>query len=647
LATVREHERNRLHLPGRPIWLRVLVYARPYIGLVVLTLGLTLMVSLLDFGRAYLIKPVLDDVVLPYSNLEGGIPAPSWLPDFGLFGEEEEPAQAPEPATPAEFADAQRAELKQRILQNLLKIGLAAAVIVVFLPLMGFFREYTTAYALGRMSVDMKRDVCAKVLALPLRFHHMKRRGDVYTRVVSDVGVAHSAIGLIFSDVAQAVLRITVGVAFLFYVSWQLALTVFVIGPVTFGVINLFGKRIRRTAKKRQAQVAEVTQRLMEILSGIKVIKAFRAEAAEDAAYRRETRKLFKRSMKVVKNRLLSRHLIDFLNQFTTVGVLGLGLVVLLRGTWGLTPGDLVVFFLISSQSYRPFKSLAKAWARIMDAYAGAERFLEVMDAPVEIRDAPDALQIGPLRRGVAMRGVSFAYRDDPVLQDVSFEAKAGEVVAVVGRTGAGKTTLIDLLLRFYDPNEGCIEIDGIDLRRVSRDSLLGQIAVVAQEPFLFDGTIRENLQYGKLDAIDDEVLAAAQAAHVDEFVHELSEGYDTEVGSSGVRLSGGQRQRITIARAILKDPSILILDEATSSLDSKSEKYVQEAIDALLGGNRTVFVIAHRLSTIRRADRILVLENGRITQQGTHQELILSGGLYAELVELQTAGYRDTPAEQ
>ncbi len=644
MATVREHERNRLHLPGRPIWLRVLVYARPYIGLVALTLGLTLIVSLLDFGRAYLIKPVLDDVVLPHSNLGAGIPAASWLPDFDLFGEkehgeEEEPAQAPEPAAPVPLDDAQRAELEQTIRQHLLKIAMAAAVIVVFLPLTGFFREYTTAYALGRISVDMKRDVCAKVLALPLRFHHMKRRGDVYTRVVSDVGVAHSAIGLIFSDVAQAVLRITVGVAFLFYVSWQLALTVFVIGPLIFGVITLFGRRIRRTAEKRQAQVAEVTQRLMEILSGIKVIKAFRAEAAEDAAYRRETRKLFKRSMKVVKNRLLSRHLIDFLNQFTTVGVLGMGLVVLFRGTWGLTPGDLVVFFLISSQSYRPFKRLAKAWARIMDSYAGAERFLEVMDAPVEIRDAPDAVTIGPLSRGVAVRGVCFAYRDAPVLRDVSFEAKAGEVVAVVGRTGAGKTTLIDLLLRFYDPDEGCIEIDGVDLRRVSRDSLLGQIAVVAQEPFLFDGSIRENLQYGKLDAIDEDVLAAARAAHVDEFVHELPEGYDTEVGSSGVRLSGGQRQRITIARAILKDPSILILDEATSSLDSKSEKYVQEAIDALLGGNRTVFVIAHRLSTIRRADQILVLENGRITQQGTHQELIRSGGLYAELLELQTAG--------
>jgi len=623
----------------------VLVYARPYVGLVVLTLGLTLLVSLLEFGRAYLIKPVLDDVVLPQANLRDRVPAPSWLPDFGLFGKREEPAQPRPKLAPAPLDPTQRAELEQKIRRNLLNIGLAAAVIILLLPITGLLAEYTTAYALGRMSVDMTRDVCAKILALPLRFHHMKRRGDVYTRVVSDVGIAHSALGLIFSDVAQAVLRISVGVGFLFYVSWQLAFTVFVIGPIIFMVIHVFGKRIRITAKKRQAQVAEVTQRLIEILSGIKVIKAFRAEVAEDAAYRRETRKLFRRSMKVVKNRLLSRHLIEFLNQMMTVGVLGLGLFVLLRGMWGLTPGDLVVFFLISSQSYRPFKGLAKAWARIMDSYAGAERFLEVMDAPVEIRDAPDAMEIGPLRRSVAMRGVWFAYREEPVLRDICFEAAAGEVVAVVGRTGAGKTTLIDLLLRFYDPDAGCIEIDGVDLRRVTRDSLLAQIAVVAQEPFLFDGTIRENLQYGKLDATDDEVLAAARAAHVDEFVHELSAGYDTEVGASGVRLSGGQRQRVTIARAILKDPSILILDEATSSLDSKSEKYVQEAIDALLGGNRTVFVIAHRLSTIRRADRILVLENGRITQQGTHQELIRSGGLYAELVELQTAGYRDTPA--
>jgi ABC-type multidrug transport system fused ATPase/permease subunit len=214
---------------------------------------------------------------------------------------------------------------------------------------------------------------------------------------------------------------------------------------------------------------------------------------------------------------------------------------------------------------------------------------------------------------------------------------KAGEVVAIVGRTGAGKTTLIDLLMRFYDPDSGRIEIDGVDLRRVERDSLLAQIAVVGQEPFLFDASIRENLLYGRPGASQEQVLAAARAAHVDEFVSQLPEGYETEVGSVGIRLSGGQRQRITIARAILRDPSILIFDEATSSLDSKSERYVQDAIDALLGGHRTVFVIAHRLSTIQRADKIVVLENGTVSQIGTHSELVRAGGLYRELIELQT----------
>jgi subfamily B ATP-binding cassette protein MsbA len=635
LATVREHE--QMLLPGAEVapWLRILSYARPYLGFVALALALTLGAAVAEFGRAYLLKLVVDEVALPQGALLSGGDFGGMLPDLPFLPDRDE---GPAEAAPLELDPEQRATIAQNVRDNLIFIVVVAAVIVVVLPLLSFSREYVKAYSLGRIHVDMTRDACAKLLALPLRFHHGRKRGDVYARIGSDLGRAHSALDLLFSDVASSMLTIAVGTCFLVYISWQLSLTMLVVLPLLFGVVSFFGKRIRFMAGRRQRQVGEVTQRMLEILSGIKVIKAFRGEAAEDAAYRRATRKLFRRSIKVTQNRILARAFVDFLNQVMTLGGLCLGGLMLLRGMWGLSLGDLVAFFMISGQTYRPLKKLAKAWVRIVDAFAGAERFLEVMDAPIEIRDAPDAVEIGPARHSVSMRGVTFAYADQSVLYNVSFEARAGEVVAIVGRTGAGKTTLTDLIMRLYDPDAGSIEIDGVDLRRVKRDSLLAQIAVVTQEPFLFDGSIRENLRYGRPDATEDEVLAAARAAHVDEIARELPERYDTEVGSGGVRLSGGQRQRITIGRAILKDPSILILDEATSALDSKSEKYVQEAIDALLGGNRTVFVIAHRLSTIRRADRILVIEGGHITQQGTHAELMRRGGLYRELVDLQTS---------
>jgi ABC-type multidrug transport system fused ATPase/permease subunit len=241
------------------------------------------------------------------------------------------------------------------------------------------------------------------------------------------------------------------------------------------------------------------------------------------------------------------------------------------------------------------------------------------------------------VRRGIRIAKVSFSYGREPVLRDVSLDVAPGEVVALVGRTGAGKTTLADLLLRLHDPDSGSIEIDGVDLRRIRRDSLLDHLAVVTQEPFLFPGTIRDNVRYGRPDASDADVERAARAAHVDEFVDALPHGWDTEVGDAGVKLSGGQRQRITIARAILKNPSILIFDEATSSLDAKSERYVQDAIDSLLGGRRTVFMIAHRLSTLRHADKIVVLENGHVSAVGSHDELVAGDGLYRELVALQT----------
>jgi subfamily B ATP-binding cassette protein MsbA len=451
---------------------------------------------------------------------------------------------------------------------------------------------------------------------------------------MADVGGAHAALSLLFGDFVEAALMIVVGVGALFFVSWELALMVLGFGPLIFGVISLFGQRIRRSAKRRQEQLAEVNQRLLEILGGIKLVKAFRAERLESEAFGRSSHRLFRRAMKVVKNRLLARSLVELLNHAAAMAVLLLGIAMVMWG-W-ITLGELSAFVLIMVTVYKPVRAAAKGWVRLLDALPSAERFFEILDNPVDIRDAPDAVSLDGVRQGIQLRDVSFSYGRESVLRGISFTARAGRMVAIVGRTGVGKTTLVDLLLRLHDPTSGTVEIDGVDIRRIRRDSLLDHMAVVAQESFLFDGSIADNIRYGRPAAGEDEVLSAARAAHVDEFAERLPEGYATEVGAAGARLSGGQRQRIAIARAILRDPAILIFDEATSSLDSKSERYVQQAIETLLVG-RTVFVIAHRLATVRRADVIIVLEDGAISQTGSHDELVRAGGLYRELVELQT----------
>jgi subfamily B ATP-binding cassette protein MsbA len=636
LATFSEHESAARTASARPVFLRLLGYARRYIPLILLASLLVVGYSGARYARAYLAKPLLDNVVLPHGAL-ADVPKPSdWLPRIGPWAQREaEPAQDPQARVP--LSGEQRAALEKQVHDSFLNILLVAVVVVFAMPLFMFTRDYLVEWVLGSIMVDMRRDVSSKLLALPLRFHQDRRRGDVLTRTMNDVGGAHGALSLVFGELVQQVVMICVGLPLLFFISWRLALVSLVLGPLLICVISIFGRRIRDSARRRQEKYADVTQRLLEILSGIKVIKAFRAEALEDRAFRKETRRLFARSMQVARYRVFARSLVEMLNNAMAMAMLGLGAFLVLRGRFDLTVGDVAAFATVLTTTYKPVKGLAKGWVKLMDAQPSAERFYEVMDTPIEVRDAPDAVAVGPLREGVTLTDVCFSYGREPVLRHVSFQAKPGEVIAIVGRTGAGKTTLIDLLMRFYDPDSGSIWFDGVDLRRVQRDSLLAQIAVVGQEPFLFDASIRENLLYGRPGASEEQILAAARAAHVDEFTTQLPDGYQTEVGSVGVRLSGGQRQRITIARAILRDPSILIFDEATSSLDSKSEKYVQDAIDALLGGHRTVFVIAHRLSTIRRADKIVVLENGTVSQIGTHAELLRAGGLYRELIELQT----------
>lgn len=611
------------------LW-RMLGFSKPYAAMLALSIALILTYSSARYARTYLMKPLLDDVLAPaYSQVVDGQPVDlsqvdiqqALLPGLSSETDAQDEATTP-PAQPVP---------EEQILASLRWIIAVALGLALTMPILLFGRLYLLARYMGRISIDIKNALAAKLLRVPLDFHRGKHSGETLNRALSDATASENAIKLVYGDFVFAGSMVLAGGVTLFAISWQLTLAALITAPFVVGTVAMFARRIRRSARKRQEQLGEVTQRLVDILSGIKVIKAFSGEDLEEKAFRKESNRLFRRELKVVRNRAYSRSLVDFLTGATATLLLALGSWLVLQGMWGITPGTVTAFATALATTYRPVKTLSRGWSKLSEAVASAERFFEVLDMDTEVADRKAAVAIEGIERGITFRDTCLHYGDVKAVDGVNLEVRAGEVIAIVGRSGAGKTTLVDLLLRFHDPTSGSVEIDGRDLRDITRDSLLSQIGIVSQEPFLFDTTIYENIRYGRPKAKQKEVEEAAAIARVDEFVSELPEGYDTEVGEFGLRLSGGQRQRITIARALLKNPAILVFDEATSALDTKTEQTLQNAIDSLRG-NRTLFLVAHRLSTIRRADRIVVMDQGRIVDIGSHDELMARPGIYREL---------------
>jgi subfamily B ATP-binding cassette protein MsbA len=441
----------------------------------------------------------------------------------------------------------------------------------------------------------------------------------------------------LFRNALREPLNIIALIALLFLIKWQLALLSLLVLPVAILPIAKFGAKIRRRGTRVQEWRARLNTILQETVSGVRIVKAFGMEEYEKRRYWDASDQVFTSIMRIWRVDALTSPVLEVLGSVGIIVAVWVGGYLVF--TRSLTPGAFMAFLGALVSLYQPVKRISQINNIIQKGMAGAARVFELLDLRSEVTERPDAEVLGRMQEGVQFHNVSFAYGSDRVvLQGVSFSAKLGEIVAIVGSSGAGKTTLVNLVPRFYDPISGMITIDGREISRVTIRSLREQMGIVTQDTILFDDTVFNNIAYGQREVAPDRVVEAARIANAEQFIEALPEGYETRIGERGVRLSGGQKQRIAIARAILKNPPLLILDEATSALDAESEWLVQEALDRLME-NRTTFVIAHRLSTIIRADRILVLDAGRLVEQGTHAELMARGGVYSRLYQSQLTG--------
>ena len=490
-------------------------------------------------------------------------------------------------------------------------------------------------HALGeRFILDLRVRLYAWLQRLSLSFFEQTSTGQLMSRVTNDVNALESFVTHGSALTMVDLLRLCGGAVILFVLDARLALLVLLPVPVLAVSLRYYNTRIRPIYRRVRARLGDINARLQDNLSGIRVIQAFGQEERELERFAADSESYYQARVQGIRYWATFFPAMHFVAQLGTAIVLSAGSIMVVKGSLSL--GTLVAFLSYVVSFYEPINRLTEVDNVFQEAIAAGERIFELLDQTADIQDTSDAVELPPMQGSVAFEDVHFRYgTGEEVLRDVTFHMAPGEVVALVGPSGAGKTSIANLLCRFYDPIEGQITVDGYDLRRVQLASLRSQVAVVLQETFLFNSTVRENLIFGKLDATDEELVVAAKAAYAHEFIEALPEGYDTEIGERGVKLSGGQKQRLALARAILADPRILILDEATSSVDAEAEYLIQQALESVLKG-RTALVIAHRLSTIRNADKIIALEEGRIVEIGDHRELMQRRGLYSQLYQRQ-----------